>query len=202
MIKKILQKTVLGVAVLSSSVMADYSDYMYDGYSLVGVEGGYNSLSAEMVDPDGVLNAQSFNDNAYHIGLKIGAQTGHYRIFLSARMYQDADESLEYLTTYGIEGQYLFNMFNSVDFFIGAGGGIINTKFLPKDDLTTPRTINDPYFSGEMGFNIHMTPWVDLELGGRYMSVDAVNSQPDKPNYYFHDMMTGYASIIFKYKMD
>ena len=202
MIKNIFQKTVLTATILGSSLMADYSDYMYNGYSLVGFEGGYSSLSADLTDlSDTPAPYQNLEGNAYHVGIKIGAQTGHYRIFLNASTYKDSDDAFDYVTTYGVEGQYLFSMLPQADFFISAGGGIINAKYAVAGE-SKPRTINDPYFTGGMGFNIHATDWIDVELGGRYMSVDAANVQENDKEYRFNDMITGYASVIFKYRMD
>ncbi len=202
MIKEIFQKTVLSAALVGTSLMADFSSYEYDTYSLVGIEGGYSDISADLTDlSDEPDPYRSLSGEAYHVGMKIGAQTGHYRIFISAKTYQDSDDAFDYLTTYGIEGQYLFSMHPRADFFIGAGGGIINAKYAVSGE-SKPRTINDPYFSGELGFNVHATEWIDVEIGGRYMSVDAANVQENEKEYRFNDIITGYASVIFKYKMD
>lgn len=202
MIKQTMKKTVLALTLLSSSLMADYSDYMYNGYSLLSIEGGYSNLSADLTDVSETPDPyQQLNGNAYHAGLKIGAQTGHYRIFLSARMYQDSDDDFDYLTSYGIEGQYLFTMAKWADFYIGAGGGIVSAKYNISSEPYA-RTINDPYFSGEMGFNFHVSKGIDIELGGRYVSVDAANTQENEKEYRFNDIVTAYTSIVFKYKMD
>ena len=201
MIKNIFQKTVLTAALLGTSLVADYSSYTYDGYSLVGVEGGYSNLSADLTDlSDNPKPYKGLDGNAYHVGMKIGAQTGHYRIFLNASMHKDSDDAFDYLTSYGVEGQYLFSMFPQADFFISAGGGIVTAKYVIAGE-SKARTINDSYFSGGMGFNIHATDWIDVELGGRYMSIDAANVQDEK-EYRLNDMMSVYTSIIFKYKMD
>lgn len=201
MIKSRLKKAILVTALLGTTLVADSSDYMYDGYSLLGIEGGYNELSAEMTDLNGVVDYNQLDDQAFHLGLKLGAQTGHYRIFLAARTYMDTDDNFDYLTTYGVEGQYLFTMANWADFFIGVGGGVANAKYNVSSEPYA-RTINDPYFSGELGFNIHATEWIDVEVGGRYVSIDATNTQDNDIEYRLNDMVTGYTSIIFKYKMD
>lgn len=206
MIKNNMKKTVLACALVGSSLMADYSDYSYDGYSLVGVEAGYSTLSAEMTDVSETptLPYQSLDTNAYNVGLKIGAQTGHFRLFLNANMHQDSDSDFDYITTYGVEAQYLFTMMPQADFFVGVGAGKANMKF-KVDGENFSRTINDPYVVGSLGFNVHATDWIDVELGGRYMEIDATNTKDvdgSLKEYRFNNMVSAYASIIFKYKMD
>lgn len=202
MIKNKMKKVALALTLVSSSLSADYSDYTYNGYSLVGVEAGYNTMSAEMTDTNGILPYQSLDGNTYNAGLKIGAQTGNYRIFLNANMHKDDD--FDYITTYGAEAQYLFNMFSGADFFIGAGAGMANMKFKVAGENFS-RTINNPYFLGSLGFNLHLSDWIDFELGGRYMDLDATNTKEvgvSMKEYRFNNMVSGYASIVFKYKMD
>jgi len=204
MIKNNMKKTLLAFTLLGTSLMADYSDYTYDGYSLVGVETGYSTISAEMTDLNELLAYQNLDADAYNVGLKIGAQTGHYRVFLNANMHKDTDSDFDYITTYGVEGQYLFTMMPQADFFIGAGMGVANMKF-KVDGENFSRTINDPYVLGSLGFNIHATDWIDVELGGRYMEIDATNTKDvgtSRKEYRFNNMISGYASIVFKYKMD
>jgi len=200
MIKNTMKKTLLACTLLSSSLMADYSDYTYNGYSLVGVELGYSSMSAEMTDKSGALPYRDLDGDLYNAGLKIGAQTGNYRVFLNANIHQDTDGDFDYITTYGVEGQYLFDTFEWGNFFIGAGAGLANMKF-KVDGENFSRTINDPYFMGTLGFNFHATDGIDIEVGGRYMELDAVNTI-DNVEYRFNDIMSVYTSIIFKYQMD
>ena len=202
MIKNRLKKVLLAGIFLGTVLTANSSNYMYNGYSMLAIEGGYSDLAADITDlSDNPGPYEQLNGASYNLGMKIGAQTGHYRVFLSARTYKDSDDNFDYLTTYGIEGQYLFYMFDWVDFFIGAGGGLINAKFNDKSEAYA-RTINDPYFSGEMGFNIHSGEWMDFELGARYVSMDAANLQENEIEYRLNDMISAYASVIFKFKMD
>ena len=102
MIKNNMKKTVLAFTLLGSSLMADYSDYTYDCYSLVGVEACYSTLSAEMTDvsEEPTLAYKSLDSQVYNAGLKIGAQTGHFRVFLNANINQDADGDFDYIKTY------------------------------------------------------------------------------------------------------
>ena len=194
MIKNCLKKVVLGVAIMGASLSANSSNYIYDTYSLVGIEGGYGNIDVE-TNADGY---EKLDDKISNIGLKIGAQSDNYRIFLSARYYPHSD--FEYFNTYGAEVQYMFNIHESTNFYIGASAGIANIKYHIEGESDS-RTLSDPYFGGDAGFNFHATDSIDLELGARVISLDSVNTK-NNISYRFNTIITGYASIIFKYKMD
>jgi opacity protein-like surface antigen len=203
MIKNNMKKTTLALALLGTSLMADNA-YAFNGYSLVGVETGYSNISAEMTDLEEVLPHESLDGSLYNIGLKIGAQTGHYRIFLNANMHQDTGSDFDYITTYGVEGQYLFTMLPQTDFFIGIGAGVANMKF-QVDGEPFSRTINDPYMLGSLGVNLHATDNIDVEVGVKYTEIDASNTKEVEDSikeYRFDSMISAYASVIFKYQMD
>ena len=196
MIRNRLKKLIVASAIIGAPLMAASSEYLYDTYSLVGIEGGYSSLDIERSDT--VLPASQKKYNLPHVGLKIGAQTEHYRVFLNACYYSNSD--FDYMTTYGGEIQYMFNIASSANIYMGVGAGVANMRFLPAGEPNT-RTLSEPYFSGDIGTNIHITDSSDIELGGRFMSMSATNTI-NNITYKFDNLITGYVSYIFKFKMD
>jgi hypothetical protein len=194
MIKKVFQKVVLTSLLVSAPLMADFG-FNDDTYSLLGVEGGYSSFDVER--DDSVNPASIKKHKMMHGGLKIGAQSKDYRFFLSGRYY-DA-EDFDYATTLGAELQYMFHFSSIANFYLGVNGGIVNMRFT--DGGTTSRTISDPYFGGDAGFNVHLGETIDLELGARVMQIQAEN-KIGTVAYKFDNLVSGYASIIFKYQMD
>lgn len=196
MIKKVLKKVFIGSALIGSVALADSSAFEVDSYSLLGFEGGYSSLNVEKNVPS--TPAVTNNYKLMNGGLKIGAQSDDYRLFLSARFY-NADE-FDYVTTLGGELQYLFNLSSIMNFYIGVNGGLVNISFTPVGE-TSSRTISNPYFGGDAGFNLHLGKMTDLEFGARIIGMDAQNIKSNA-TYKFNSIVTGYASIIFKWKMD
>ena len=196
--KNRLSKIVVSALLITSSLMADESPslYSYDGvYSFVGIEGGIGRLDVER--DDGTTSTINKKD-MYGGGLKIGAQTDNYKIYLNANYY-DAD-SFDYMTTYGVGLQYMFNFSKGMNAFLGVNTGIANMRFLISGE--TSRTISDPYVGGEAGFNVHLGDELDLEIGARILSLDATNIMSGAPTFTFDNIISGYASINFKYKMD
>ena len=194
MIKKVVQKIVLAGLVLTTPLMAEFN-FNKDIYSLLAFEGGYSSFDVEK--NDAVNPASITKYDMMHAGLKIGAQSKNYRVFLSGRYYNAND--FDYATTIGAELQYMFNFSSMANFYLGLNGGIVNMRFT--DGGTTSRTISDPYYGGDAGFNIHLADNVDFELGARVMQIQAEN-KIGLISYKFDNLISGYASIIFKYKMD
>ena len=198
MIKKYLKIVALTAVILSTPLLAsEKADaYKYDTYSLVGIEGGYGRIDAERTG--GGQDYKNLGADAGQVGLKIGAQSTNYRIFLSARYYAQSD--FDYLTTYGVEAQYLFNMASWVNFYIGANGGLANMRFYVEPEKDS-RTMRSPYFGGDLGFNFHAGDSIDFEIGTRVMRMDAENTR-EGVTYTFSSIISGYASVIFKFKMD
>ena len=197
--KNRVSKVLLSTFLVVSSLIAEALPRSYsfdDTYSLIGLEGGYSSLDVEKKVVGNPSNIKKYKMS--HGGVKIGAQTDNYRIFLSGRYYSADD--FDYATTYGVELQYLLNVTSFANIYLGAGTGIINMRFAPVGEASS-RTISDPYISGDAGMNIHLGKTADLEFGARIMSLDATNTIGNT-TYTFDNMITGYASIIFKYKMD
>jgi len=200
MIKNI-QKIALVSALMVMPLMA--SDDIDDEitYSLIGVEAGYGKISTEITDKSGANVVFKTDDiNLAHLALKLGAESEHYRIFLSGSYAQDSDSFFDYVMNYEVEGDYLFNFSRYANFFVGIHGGITYMKFVRPTE-TFSRTIDSSYYGGNVGFNIHATRSIDVELGARYSVMDAVNTKSDI-EYNFTDDWNGYCSIIFKYQLD
>lgn len=161
-----------------------------DTKSLVALEGGYSSL--DMDTP----TATSVTDEFGHVGLKIGAQTRDYRLFLSFRYFDVED--FDYATQVGAEVQYLINFSSWMNMFIGLNGGYMNIKFAPNGDTT--RTLSDSYYGADVGFNFHLSDNVDLELGARVSSLQAENTIASK-TYTMNDMVSAYTSVIYKFNL-
>ena len=199
------KKIVSGLAgvLLASSLLAGegYDPYAFEVESLVGVEGGYTSFDVEKNQPATPAEITKYNKG--EAGLKIGAQTKNYRVFLSVRNYFVSD--YDYFVTYGAEGQYLFNFSKQANFFIGVNGGMLDSRFKIAGESES-RTLSDPYFGGDLGFNFHIGESMDIEIGGRIMTSSAENSKKDQngvlTTYKFDNLVTGYASLIFRYQMD
>ena len=180
--KNSLSKIVLATMIAAAPLAAEYS---FDTSSLFGIEGGISNVSSESgnYDEEGIPN----------IGLKIGAQTENYRIFLGARYY--VADKLESLSTYGAEVQYMFNFSKPVNFFIGANGGMANVKL--KSGSVSEST-SELYYGADAGFNIHALKMLDIEIGARFLSIQDAKIAGEEIN----DIVTGYASLIVRWEMD
>jgi len=196
MIKSKLSKAVLVSAMLSSAVMAD--TVIYPDYSLIGIEAGYASINS---DVDNYTNntSKTVDQSVQSIGLKIGAESYNYRIFLTANYFTNPDDGYDYMGTYGGQLDYLLNVSEKINLYLGVNAGIVNMKFKAPGE-TTKRLISDPYYGGDAGVNLHVSKLIDIELGARLMMLDATNTK-NNVAYTFNNIVTGYASIIFKYEM-
>ena len=196
--RKNIVSALVGLLVASSLYAGSKSNdpYAFNVTSLVGVEGGFTSFDVEKNQPNTSADITKYNKAS--AGLKIGAQTENYRAFLSIRNY--FINSYDYFVTYGGELQYLFNFSKIANFYIGVNAGLLDARF-KVDGEEESRTLSDPYYGGDLGFNIHLGESLDIELGGRIMASDAQNKKNDV-TYKFDNLITGYASLIFKYNMD
>lgn len=194
------KKIISGIAgmLLVSSLMAQQSSdsYVFNSESLVGIEGGYSAFDVEKNQAGTAAKITKYRKG--EIGLKIGAQTENYRLFLSVRNYFVSD--YDYFVTYGAEVQYLFNFSKVANFFVGLNGGILDSRFKVGTEPAS-RALSDPYYGGDIGFNIHTGKYVDIELGGRIMASQASNTKSGI-TYKFNNIATGYMSLIFRYQMD
>ncbi|QSZ42624.1 hypothetical protein GJV85_11065 [Sulfurimonas aquatica] len=201
MIRNSCIKIILTTVLFVTSGVAKDNRYTDNSKSLFAVEAGYNSLGTEYTDRNisPVVTTQS-TSSLMSLGLKIGAQTDTYRVFLSAKYFSDTDNKFDYLTTYGVEGQYLIHTFSKADLFIGLNGGIANAKLILVQDGVS-RTISDPYFGAEAGINFHVSGSFDFDIAGRYMGIDALNVI-SKREFTLSDMVGIYTSLTYKWKMD
>ena len=196
MIKSKLKSFLFASALLATIVGAQEMEYSTNTYSLVGIEGGYSSLDYE--DGTRTNNVQG-DESLGHVGLKLGAETEDFRAFLSGRYFFDSGSKYDYLITYGGSLQYKFNIHSAVNLFIGLNGGIANIKFRAKGE-TFSRTLQEAYVGGDLGTNIHLTKLMDLELGGRIMSIQGDNTINGR-TYRIGNLINGYATLIFKWQM-
>ncbi len=108
MIKNRFKTVLLALALTASSLIAgDMSEYEFQTNSLVGIEGGYSSLGYEYGTP---TNNSINRLGVGHMGLKLGAETKDFRVFLSGRYYYDSSSAHDYIVTYGAEIQYKLNV--------------------------------------------------------------------------------------------
>ena len=199
MIKNNIKKIVLGVVLLTTPLIAGYE---FNTKSLVGIEGGASTLDFE----NGLnLNNTQGSVGLANLGLKLGAETEDFRAFLSGRYFYDSSNKYDYLTTFGVEIQYKFNVSKAFNIYMGANGGLANAKFRGTAsngvEETFSRTISDPYFGGDIGTNIHLGDATDIEIGGRVMSIQATNTK-NTTSYRVGNIVNVYASLIFKWQMD
>ena len=197
MMKNRLKGTLVAATMLLSSVaMAD--TVIYPDYSLIGIEGGATSINSD-VDDHNANTSKAVNKTVENIGIKIGAESYNYRIFLTANYYTNPDDSYDYVGTYGGQLDYLMNVSSIMNLYIGINGGLTNMKFIAPNE-TSKRLIADPYYGADAGLNFHATKLIDLELGARLMMLDAVNTK-NNVSYTFNNFVSGYASIIFKFEI-
>ena len=164
--------------------------------SLFAIEGGYSNVDIEVSPSTASIQKNGFGN----VGIKVGAESENYRMFIGARYYDAKD--FNKLDTIGAEFQYKFNFSKYANFFLGANIGKAYVKVAKKEGTTDlSADMNSGYLGGDAGFNIHASELVDLELGARYMHLDEQVTQAGQ-NYDFSSFVTAYASIIIKWKMD
>ena len=183
---KNLKKLILATLLTLTPLVADD----YKNISLIGFEGSFNTMEVSNDDTPVVVDKHDF----LSAGLKLGAQTEYYRLFLSARYYPIS--GFDYAYTMGAELQYLVNFSKSTNFFLGINTGIAEMKFL--DTKNVSRTISDQYIGGDIGVNYHFAKSFDWEIGMRVMSLNAKNDI-NNVTYTFDNILSAYTSIIFKY---
>jgi hypothetical protein len=197
MIKNTIKNFLFAGSLIGASLGAQDIAYNTDTFSLVGIEGGLSSLDYEGGTR---LNNTQNSTSLANVGLKLGAESKDYRIFISGRYFYDPSKDYDYIVTYGGELQYKFNLSQEINFFIGVNAGYASMKFRASNE-TFSRIYNDPYVGGDLGTNISIGKSVDLEFGARVMSIQA-NNTINKVTYRVNNIISGYASIIFKWKMD
>lgn len=192
--KKYLNKIILLALLAGAPLLAEgESMYSYNAHSLIGIEAGYSTFDVEDDAATPLRETYTFG----HGGIKIGAETENYRLFLSGR-YCKIDD-FDYAYTLGAEVQYLYNFSENANLYFGVNAGVAEMRLIDVNDVT--RTISDPYVGGDIGFNIHMGQSMDVEIGARVMSLNADNTI-NNLTYTFDTITSGYMSLIFKYQMD
>jgi hypothetical protein len=189
--KKRLTKIVLAASLLSMPALSMADD---EYTSLFGIEGGYSAIDLDVNPSTDDIQTDGFGN----VGLKIGAESEEYRVFLSARYY-DAEDFTKFYTI-GAEVQYKFNFAKKANFFIGANIGKAFAEIAQKG-ATPSADISSGYVGGDAGFNFHVTPMIDFEIGARYMYFNEDFTQGTY-TYEFNSLSTGYASIIIRWKED
>ena len=170
---KLLSKLIVSTLLLGSSAFAtDFS-----ATPLIGLEGSY-----------GMLDANGDQIDMYGMGIKLGAKSEEYRLFLSARKFQiDGFDSASAL---GAEVQYLIPLSQSFDIFLGGNVGQMGMKL-------GNREMSTMYYGGDAGVTVALSSLIDLELGGRLMYMDYTHTL-NSVTYNVDSLVQGYASIIFK----
>ncbi len=191
--KNTILKTVVLLALVGVGITLSASSYTYNTRSLIGVEGSYNTF-----DIENVTLVKRETKKFTGVGLKIGAQTDNYRLFLSAR--NNFISGYDYAYSLGAEAQYLMNFSSFMNMFIGGSGGYTNLRFV--DSSNASRELVSPYLGGDIGFNIHLGESVDLELGARTIKLLNPSHTQNNITYNIANTTSGYMSIIFKYSMD
>lgn len=189
MIKNVLKKVLLVSVLVGSSLMAESSS-KFDSSSLIGLEFGSGNIDVSSTGYDETFTSP-------HAAFKIGAETNNYRLFLSARYFTGSD--FDALSTLGGEFQYLLNVADFMNFFIGLNAGVADIEFT--DNANLSRVVSETYFGGDAGFNFHVGNSFDVELGARIMGIQAKHTLGGA-TYTFGNITSGYASIIYKYQMD
>jgi len=188
--KKILSLLLLLTLALQAETISELNDYK--DTSLVAFEGGAAQMTTT---PE--------NNNTFgYGGFKIGAQSEEYRIFLSLRNY--AIKDYDYANSYGLELDYLMPFNDTIGFFFGGCGGLMNLQYSSTEGS---RTYASPYFGVESGFNLNVSEHIAFEIGARYLGINAKNTllNTDKTTEVQHSidsMLNAYASLIFRFTLD
>lgn len=194
MLKKSL---VIGfVFLLNLSVLYGSDFKKKDEFSLIGLDLGFGKVDYEINDKNKKSYKQKLNALT-HIGLKLGAESYNYRIFLVSNYSQDLHNNFDYIVLNDVELDYLFHLHKKFNLYLGGHIGIAAIKF-QADGESFSRTLSDGYFGANMGANIYLTKRIDLDVGTKLSFIDGVNLK-NNVEYRFNDTMTFYISLVLKY---
>ncbi len=195
-------KKVLLALLLSISLFA----FDNTAKSLIGIETGYGQFdySSDSLNMGSTSSSEDFGI----LGLKIGAETDEFRIFIDAHYYL-VDGDFDYANSLGLSFQYLIPFTRDINMFLGINAGLMNIKVVDSS-IGESYEYSDPYFGGDIGFNYKLNETLDLEAGVRYININADNTQYYKDStdtqlsrtYTVEQMINVYASMIFKFYMD
>jgi len=175
MLKKIMLPALL---VMGMNASADEGSVK----GLIGVEVGYMGTEYNVPEVDG---GGTDNVDSASFGLKLGAESRHYRAFIDSR-YWYADE---FKSAYTIGGalQYLIRPSEVFNIFLGVNAGVINTI----EDTDT-----DAYYGVDAGINLDVAENFGIEVGGRAAACDGNKDLRATAIY------QAYVSAIFKFDTD
>ena len=143
------------------------------------------------------------------MGLKIGAENEDYRVFIDGHYY-NVSGNFDYANSVGASVQYLLTFTPDLNMFVGINGGLINIKFVD-EKINQSYELSNAYYGGDIGFNYAIHELLGLEVGARFININASNTQlyvdtttgdTLSRRYNFDYMINFYASMIFKFYVD
>jgi len=150
---------------------------------LIGVEVGY--IGTKYNTP-GMQATETDENGAASIGLKLGAEGRHYRVFVEGRYWNT--DAYDNAVSAGLALQYLIRPTETMNIFLG-----VNTGFISSTD----KSKGDPYYGGDIGVNFDLQENLGLEVGARYSDVDE-----GREDYAVGEFYQMYVSVIFKFSSD
>ncbi|MEA1920102.1 MAG: hypothetical protein U9N52_09700, partial [Campylobacterota bacterium] len=124
--------------------------------------------------------------------------------------YYQVSGAFDYANSVGGSFQYLLYITRDFNLFFGINGGLMNLKVVD-NSIGISYEYSDPYFGGDVGFNYELHELLGLEIGARYINIDAENTQyyidttsgdTMSRTYTVEQMINVYASMIFKFYVD
>jgi len=141
--------------------------------------------------------------------LKIGAENEDFRVFIDGHYYH-VTGNFDYANSVGGSLQYLLYFTHDLNLFFGVNGGLINLKFVD-DGIGKSYEVSNAYYGGDIGFNYAIHELLGIEVGARFMNINASNTQlytdpltseTTSRTYNIDHMINIYASMIFKFYVD
>ncbi|MDA3946587.1 MAG: hypothetical protein PF439_07915 [Helicobacteraceae bacterium] len=194
-----LRKSVGSLMLLASVYASAGENYFaneWDAKGLLALEGFGGTAQTKLTQDypgGGDYVIQSKSGTSVGGGLKLGGESKNYRLFLSARYHEVED--YDYVSTIGVEVQYLIRAGEHFNIFLGLNGGGMGTQ-------TTINSVEystkNPYAGGDAGVNIDIVENLGVELGLRYNKAFYDSSEIGAVDY----LAEAYASIVFKFTGD
>ncbi|MCK5666624.1 MAG: hypothetical protein KAI17_24210 [Thiotrichaceae bacterium] len=195
-----LRKSVGSLMLLASvyaSAGENYFQNSWDAKGLLALEGGFGIGSVKQTQNDPATGAlfvlNSTNEAAISGGFKLGGESEHYRLFLSARYHEVQD--FDSVVTAGAELQYLIRAGENFNIFLGVNGGMMASQ---KTIGALEYSTDNAYAGVDAGVNIDITENFGLELGARLNNTFDDSDNPANIAY----LAEGYASLVFKFTGD
>ena len=178
-------------AILLSSLLVCGSLYAADWNAkpLIGVELGFGGTDVKRT----TTPLADSTEDSINGGLKVGAESGEYRVFLSGRYY-DID-GFDSVTSVGGEFQYLIPLQEELKLFLGVNGGMMDMEFKSSQGL---REISTAYVGGDAGLNFEISQKMNLDAGVRYMLIDYDHTMGSPAvTYNIDKIVQGYIGLNF-----